>query len=184
MLILKLAHNRNTSSYRCPPGPPRPYLVCSNLQIVGSWYVIQYYATSEEDIIYRCMRASFSHGTESTENSSDGSDWKTPQHLIDLNVTYSFVDDPDNEQLTGNITYSIPDPSKPSHWIHSEPPFLETYNTYILDSDNNEWALLLNCAEKPKSPRYLTSLMMSRNPTLAPAVISFLRDKLPKSAIF
>lgn len=54
------------------------------------------------------------------------------------------------------------------------------YNTYILDYDSHDWSLLLHCAEKPKSPRYLTSLIMSKSPSLADNVINFLRDKLPK----
>ncbi|KAF6213298.1 hypothetical protein GE061_011016 [Apolygus lucorum] len=137
--------------------------------LLGSWYVVQYYATSEEDVIYKCMRAVFEMGADDGANPA-----------VDLNITYSFVDDPDNEMLMGNITYVVPDMSKPAHWVHSEDTFLEMYNTYILDCDNNEWALLLNCAEKPKSPRYLTSLMISKTPNLAPGVVSFLRDKLPK----
>lgn len=54
------------------------------------------------------------------------------------------------------------------------------YNTYVLDSDYVSWALLLHCAEKSKSPRYLSSFIMSRQPVLGINVISYLRDKLPK----
>lgn len=39
---------------------------------------------------------------------------------ISMNFTFSFMDDPDNEQLYGNITWRIPDLRRPSHWVHSE----------------------------------------------------------------
>ena len=39
---------------------------------------------------------------------------------VHMNFTYGYVDDPDNEQLLGNITWHIPDPKKPAHWVHSE----------------------------------------------------------------
>ncbi|XP_014255029.1 uncharacterized protein LOC106669804 [Cimex lectularius] len=134
--------------------------------ILGSWYVVQYYATSEEDVIYKCMRAVFSMPSDRIE--------------LEMNFTYSFADDPGAEVLDGNITWTIPDPSQPAHWIHAEDTYEGVYNTYVLDCDQNEWGLLLHCAEKPKSPRYLTSLMLSRNTTLPPSVTSFLRDKLPR----
>lgn len=54
------------------------------------------------------------------------------------------------------------------------------YNTYVLDSDYKSWALLLHCAEKSKSPRYLSSFIMSRSPDLGRNVVSYLRDKLPR----
>lgn len=54
------------------------------------------------------------------------------------------------------------------------------YNTYVLDSDYKSWALLLHCAEKSKSPRYLSSFVMSRQPILARNVVTYLREKLPR----
>lgn len=171
LLFLILFVISNTNGYKkredktkCPQVKAQRNL---NLhQMLGSWYVVQYYATSEEELIYKCMRAVFSMPTEGLE--------------VEMNVTYSFSDDPDNDILSGNITWRIPQPAEPAHWVHEEDTYEGIYNTYILDSDNNEWCLLLHCAEKPKSPRYLTSLIMSRNTTLPPVVISYLRDKLPK----
>lgn len=49
------------------------------------------------------------------------------------------------------------------------------YNTYIIDTDYREWALVMHCAEKPKSNRYLSALMLSRTPTIGINVINFLR---------
>lgn len=49
-----------------------------------------------------------------------------------------------------------------------------------MDSDYKFWALLLHCAEKSKSPRYLSSFIMSRSPELGRNVVSYLRDKLPR----
>lgn len=57
------------------------------------------------------------------------------------------------------------------------------YNTYLLDMDvsgPNPWSLLLHCAEKSGSTRYLSSFVLSRQSTLSAQVISFLRDKLPR----
>lgn len=54
------------------------------------------------------------------------------------------------------------------------------YNTYVLDSDYLSWSLLLHCAEKSKTPRYLSSFIMSREQSLGNNVISYLRDKLPR----
>lgn len=45
---------------------------------------------------------------------------------VTMNFTYSFTDDPINEQLLGNITWTIPDSSQPAHWVHSEDTCNET----------------------------------------------------------
>lgn len=34
--------------------------------------------------------------------------------------TYTFEDDPQKEQQQGNITWTIPSFSMPSHWVHTE----------------------------------------------------------------
>jgi apolipoprotein D and lipocalin family protein len=55
------------------------------------------------------------------------------------------------------------------------------YNTYVLDTNYDEWLLLLHCAEKKLTPRYLSSIIMSRSSKpLKPAVLSYLRDKLAR----
>ncbi|CAK9813287.1 Apolipoprotein D [Anthophora plagiata] len=135
-------------------------------EFLGSWYIVQYYASSEEALAYRCMRAELSISPESTE--------------VTMNFTYSFTDDPINEQLVGNITWKIPSHELPAHWVHAEYPYEGVYNTYVLDSDYSSWALLMHCAEQSKSPRYLSSFIMSREPNLGANVISYLREKLPK----
>ncbi|XP_017772896.1 PREDICTED: apolipoprotein D [Nicrophorus vespilloides] len=135
-------------------------------QFLGNWYVIQYYASSEEALAYRCMQAEFT--------------MSVPFIDVTMNFTYSFTDDPLNEQLLGNITWSIPNPAQPAHWSHSEDTYEGIYNTYVVDTDYSSWALLLHCAEKSKSPRYLSSFIMSRLPILGVNVISYLRDKLPR----
>ncbi|XP_060527126.1 uncharacterized protein LOC132702487 [Cylas formicarius] len=134
-------------------------------QLLGKWYVMEYYASSEEALSYRCMQAEFTMAS--------------PEDIT-MNFTYSFTDDPLNEQLLGNITWIIPDRGQPAHWTHSEDTYEGVYNTYVLDSDYVSWALLLHCAEKSKVPRYLSSFIMSREPSLAVNVKSYLRDKLPR----
>ncbi|XP_076299802.1 lipocalin/cytosolic fatty acid-binding protein Karl isoform X2 [Lasioglossum baleicum] len=91
-----------------------------------------------------------------------------------------FTDDPINEQLVGNITWKVPSPDLPAHWVHAEYPYEGVYNTYVLDSDYKSWALLMHCAEQSKTPRYLSSLIMSRQSSLETNVISYLREKLPR----
>jgi apolipoprotein D and lipocalin family protein len=56
------------------------------------------------------------------------------------------------------------------------------YNTYVLDTDYTSWLLLLHCAEKTGSPRYLSSLLMRRSEEepLTENVIAYLRDKLQR----
>lgn len=54
------------------------------------------------------------------------------------------------------------------------------YNTYVIDTDYENWALIMHCAEKKKFPRYLSALMMSRSQTIGNNVKAFLREKLPK----
>ncbi|XP_069669046.1 apolipoprotein D [Periplaneta americana] len=135
-------------------------------ELLGSWYVVQYYASSEEALSYGCMRPVFSVSSDRLE--------------VSMNFTYTFTDDPTAELLYGNITWEIPNPSRPSHWVHAEDIYEGVYNTYVLDSDYKSWALLLHCAEKSKSPRYLSSFIMSRKPALAPNVVSYLREKLPR----
>ncbi|XP_074041439.1 lipocalin/cytosolic fatty acid-binding protein Karl [Leptinotarsa decemlineata] len=134
-------------------------------EMLGNWFIIEYYASSEEALSYRCMRAEFSMPTE--EN-------------VNMNFTYSFTDDPMNELLIGNISWVIPNPAVPAHWTHSEDTYEGVYNTYVLDSDYTSWALLMHCAEKSKVPRYLSSFVMSREPSLGKNVVSYLRDKLPR----
>lgn len=49
------------------------------------------------------------------------------------------------------------------------------YNTYILDTDYESWALIMHCAEKAKSTRYLSALLLSRERELGMNVINYLR---------
>ncbi|XP_023713684.1 apolipoprotein D [Cryptotermes secundus] len=135
-------------------------------ELLGSWFVVQYFASSEEALSYGCMRPVFSMSSDRLE--------------VSMNFTYTFTDDPAAELLYGNITWEIPNPSRPSHWVHAEDTYEGVYNTYVLDSDYKSWALLLHCAEKSKSPRYLSSFIMSRQPILAPNVVTYLREKLPR----
>lgn len=77
-----------------------------DIQIKGTWNVIDYYASSEEVEIYRCMRSTFNLSPDAPE--------------ISMDFTYSYSDDPDNEMLAGNITWSIPSFEQPGHWVHKE----------------------------------------------------------------
>lgn len=106
-----------------------------------------------------------------------------------------YEDDPDHDELKGNITFIVPDFEQPAHWMHAEyicefydfnliaflSDFLFSksdegvYNTYILDTDYTSWMLIMHCAEKVKSPRYLSALLLSREPTLGINVVNYLR---------
>ena len=87
--------------------------------MLGHWFVVQYFASSEELPEYRCMRADFSLSTASAEDAAeDGARAKGPR--VTMNFTYAFSDDPVGERLRGNITWQVPDLSRPAHWRHQE----------------------------------------------------------------
>ncbi|XP_055528064.1 apolipoprotein D [Wyeomyia smithii] len=132
--------------------------------MMGYWYVIQYFASSETLPEYSCMQSLFA--------TSDG--------LVTMNFTYYFSDDPLRNFQRGNITWVIPNYSAPAHWIHAEWTYEEVYNTYVIDTDYRSWGLIMHCAEKTKTQKYLSALMLSREPTLTTNVINFLREKLPR----
>ncbi|XP_050429089.1 uncharacterized protein LOC126838597 [Adelges cooleyi] len=160
--VARLAKNDE----KCPEVRARSN--CDLDAIKGTWNVIDYYASSEEAQIYRCMRSTFNLSPDVPE--------------ISMDFTYSYVDDPDNEQLSGNITWNIPDMSQPGHWIHMETPYEGVYNTYVLDCKDT-WAVLLHCAEKPSSPRYLSTILLSRDKAVPVNVRSYVRGKLPKYGV-
>ncbi|XP_034934396.1 apolipoprotein D [Chelonus insularis] len=163
--VVKCLWKREEDKTKCPKVKEMKNFDISGF--MGSWYIVQYYASSEEALAYKCMRADFSLSPDKTE--------------VTMNFTYSFIDDPINEIIIGNITWKIPYHHESlAHWIHAEFPYEEVYNTYVLDSDYKSWALLLHCAEKNKSPRYLSSFIMSRKKNLGVNVVSYLRDKLPR----
>ncbi|XP_061389943.1 uncharacterized protein LOC133325136, partial [Musca vetustissima] len=58
--------------------------------MMGNWYVVQYYASTEELPEYACMRSHF------TFTSDD-------QHIT-MNFSYIYAEDPLREKLVGNIT--------------------------------------------------------------------------------
>lgn len=112
----RISHVRNHvfTPYRCTTTSNE---LASNahacVQIKGSWNVIEYYASSEEVEIYRCMRSTFNLSPDVPE--------------ISMDFTYSYADDPDNEMLTGNITWNIPSFEMPGHWVHEETPCKALY---------------------------------------------------------
>lgn len=144
-----------------------------NLQeLLGSWFVVEYFASAEEALSYSCMRAVFAED----ETVNQGGTW-TPR--VTMNFTYSYTDDPDLSSLLGNITWRV-DPDQPAHWTHEEDTYEGIYNTYILDTEYKSWALLLHCAEKAGSARFLSAFVLSRTRHLPRNVLSYLRDKLPR----
>uniref|UniRef100_A0A8D8C4Q4 Apolipoprotein D n=1 Tax=Culex pipiens TaxID=7175 RepID=A0A8D8C4Q4_CULPI len=132
--------------------------------MMGNWYVIQYFASSETLPEYSCMRSSFT--------TTDG--------FVTMNFTYYYSDDPLRNFQQGNITWVIPNFAQPAHWIHAEFTYEEIYNTYVIDTDYKSWGLIMHCAEKTKAQKYLSALMLSRTPDLTPNVVNFLREKLPR----
>lgn len=134
--------------------------------MMGFWYVVQYYASTEELPEYACMQSDFTFSAED-------------QHIT-MNFSYIFAEDPLREKLQGNITWYIPDFETPAHWMHTEDIYEGIYNTYVIDTDYKSWSLIMHCAEKKKSPRYLSALLLSREPQLGDNVINFLREKLPR----
>ncbi|KAL0274738.1 UNVERIFIED_CONTAM: hypothetical protein PYX00_002790 [Menopon gallinae] len=138
-------------------------------ELMGTWYIVEYYASSEEMPEYSCMRSAFTISLQPLG--------------ISMKFNYSFVDDPEREKLNGNITWEVPDGNQPAHWVHAEDTYEGVYNTYVLDSDYNSFGLLLHCAEKSGTERYLSSLVLSREQTLKRNIINYLREKLPRYGV-
>lgn len=46
--------------------------------------------------------------------------------------TYIYEDDPQKEQLQGNIIWTIPNFSMPSHWVHTEDICMVSIFKFIL----------------------------------------------------
>ncbi|CRK87467.1 CLUMA_CG001268, isoform A [Clunio marinus] len=134
-------------------------------KMMGFWFIVEYYSSSEMTSEYKCMQGELKI-TDAKE--------------IIMNFTYSYVYDLDDELLSGNITWRIPNYHDPSHWIHTEEVYEGVYNTYVIDSDYDNWALIMHCAEKKKSSRYLSAFMLSRTEFLGHNVKAFLREKLPQ----
>ncbi|KAG4075628.1 hypothetical protein HA402_003453 [Bradysia odoriphaga] len=132
---------------------------------LGFWYVVQYYASSEEAPVYGCMRSMFRMEQD---------------NHVSMNFTYVFEEDPFKEPIQGNLTWFIPNFNVPGHWMHTEDIYEGIYNTYVIDTDYKQWGLIMHCAEKTKSERYLSALLLSREPVLGTNVINFLREKLPR----
>ncbi|EDV44587.1 uncharacterized protein Dana_GF20434 [Drosophila ananassae] len=165
-------HNSNAHQTRRRSGPrnqcPKVKAI-RNFDIermMGCWHVVQYYASTEELPEYACMRSHFSFSKED-------------QHIT-MNFSYIFAEDPLREKLQGNITWMIPKFAEPGHWQHTEDIYEGVYNTYVLDTDYDNWGLVMHCAEKKKHPRYLSALLLARKTELAPNEITFLREKLPQ----
>ncbi|XP_059484967.1 uncharacterized protein LOC132202211 [Neocloeon triangulifer] len=151
----------------CPKVKPMRFFDLPRIE--GGWAFQQYFASSEEALAYHCMRGEMK--VEGTGLSA----------RVIMTFQYGYIDDPDADMLQGNMTWVIPDIKNPAHWEHAEQPYEGVYNTYVLDTDYKDWMLLLHCAEKKQTPRYLSSIIMSRRPEpLGAAVLSYLRDKLAK----
>ncbi|CAG9787124.1 unnamed protein product [Diatraea saccharalis] len=144
-------------------------------QMLGDWYVVEYYASAEEALSYSCMRAVFTQDDHIA--AADGTVEWTPG--VTMNFTYRFADDPLGENLLGNITWKV-DLNEPAHWTHSEITYDGIYNTYVLDTEYKTWALLLHCAEQREGTRWLSAFILSRTTKLPKNVMAYLRDKLPR----
>ena len=88
--------------------------------MLGSWYVVQYYASSEELPEYRCMRADLSLSNPGEGQAAQAQGLGAPGPRVNMNFTYAFSDDPLGERLHGNITWLLPDLGRPAHWRHQE----------------------------------------------------------------
>ncbi|KAJ0177909.1 hypothetical protein K1T71_006782 [Dendrolimus kikuchii] len=173
LLIVYLVSGKYVDKRKCPEVRAVPHFDLS--QMLGDWYVVEYYASAEEALEYSCMRAVFTE--DDHVPAADGTVEWTPG--VTMNFTYRFADDPLGEILLGNITWRV-DLNEPAHWTHAESTYDGIYNTYVLDTEYKTWALLLHCAEQTEGARYLSAFVLSRTTSLPKNVMAYLRDKLPR----
>jgi hypothetical protein len=131
--------------------------------MLGSWYVVQYYSSSEEALTYHCMRVEF-------RLSSGNMDMK-------MHLSYRYADDPNDEIQGGNMTWQIPDPRRPEHWRHTEDHYKGVYNTDVVDTDYENWLLLLHCSDTDSSKKFMSTFILGRQPRLDVMTTNYLRDK-------
>ena len=77
--------------------------------MMGFWYVVQYFASSEEMPEYACMRSSFSFAEQQQKL----------MHVT-MNISYLYAEDPSKQPQYGNISWFIPNTAVPAHWMHTE----------------------------------------------------------------
>ncbi|KAJ2947556.1 hypothetical protein O0L34_g17346 [Tuta absoluta] len=169
------AFGKIVNKRKCPEVRAVPHF--DLLQMLGDWFVVEYYASAEEALEYSCMRAVFTQDDHVPATGKDGSIEFVPG--VTMNFTYRFADDPIGENLLGNITWRV-DMNEPAHWTHAESTYDGIYNTYVLDTEYKTWALLLHCAEQREGARYLSAFVLSRKTSLPKNVMAYLRDKLPR----
>ncbi|KAG7309584.1 hypothetical protein JYU34_004048 [Plutella xylostella] len=167
------ALGKNVDKRKCPEVRAVPHFDLS--QLLGAWYVVEYYASEEEALAYSCMRAELTEN-DHVETKDGAVEWTQG---VTMNFTYRFLDDPLGETLLGNLTWRV-DLAAPAHWTHEEKDYDGIYNTYVLDTEYKTWALLLHCAEQREGARYLSAFVLSRSTTLPKNVMAYLRDKLPR----
>ena len=115
--------------------------------------------------------------------------------------SFRFADDPNDESQAGNITWQIPDPRRPEHWRHTEDHcklyenrvymatvrlymqdvfILDTgvYNTDVVDTDHDNWLLLLHCSDPESSKKFLSTFILGRSSHLDETMINYLREKV------
>ena len=104
---------------------------------------------------------------------------------------------------TGNMTWQIPDPRRPEHWRHAEDHckfkclqielffficnafevyliYLDRgiYNTDVVDTDYDNWLLLLHCSDPEPNQKFLSTFVLSRSPSLDKTTLDYLREKV------
>lgn len=89
-----------------------------------------------------------------------------------------YANDPDEEMQTGNMTWQIPDPRRPEHWRHTEDHYLGIYNTDVIDTDYDNWLVLLHCSDLESDKKFLSSFVLSRTAYLDKMTTDYLREKI------
>ncbi|XP_041989053.1 uncharacterized protein LOC121740429 [Aricia agestis] len=173
LLLFISVNSKVINKRKCPEVRAVPHFDLT--QMLGDWYVVEYYASEEEALSYSCMKSVFTQ--DDHVQYENGTVELTPG--VTMNFTYRFADDPIGENLLGNITWKV-DLNAPAHWTHAEMTYDGIYNTYVLDTEYKTWSLLLHCAEQREGARYLSAFVLSRNTTLPKNVMAYLRDKLPR----
>ncbi|KAF4522746.1 hypothetical protein B566_EDAN009291 [Ephemera danica] len=121
---------------------------CPHVKPMRHFNINKYYASSEEELSYDCMRATLEVLVERSGLE------------VHMNFSYAYLGDPEHHLLLGNITWVLPDMRQSAHWQHAEVTSSPRYLSSLLMRRSTEQPLGVNVLSylRDKLQRYGVSL--------------------------